>query len=67
MQTKEFFFDLPQELIAQNPSEKRGEDRLLFSGRRKGTTCGYLLYSLFKYKKKKSTENINGISRNGNK
>lgn len=39
-----------------------GEDRLLFSGRRKGTTCGYLLYSLFKYKKKKSKyENGKGI------
>lgn len=36
MQTKEFFFDLPQELIAQNPSEKRGEDRLLLMDRKSG-------------------------------
>ena len=36
MQTKEFFFDLPQELIAQNPSEKRGEDRLLLMNRLSG-------------------------------
>ena len=36
MQTKEFFFDLPQELIAQNPSEKRGEDRLLLMNRISG-------------------------------
>ena len=35
MQTKEFYFDLPAELIAQNPSEKRGEDRLLLMDREK--------------------------------
>ena len=29
MLTKDFYFDLPDELIAQEPSEKRGEDRLL--------------------------------------
>ena len=36
MQTKEFYFDLPAELIAQNPSEKRGEDRLLLMDRASG-------------------------------
>lgn len=30
MQTKDFYFDLPEELIAQEPSDKRGNDRLLF-------------------------------------
>lgn len=29
MMTKDFYFDLPEELIAQYPHEKRGEDRLL--------------------------------------
>ncbi len=29
MLTKDFYFDLPNELIAQEPSERRGEDRLL--------------------------------------
>ncbi len=29
MLTKDFYFDLPEELIAQKPSEKRGEDRLM--------------------------------------
>lgn len=29
MRTKDFYFDLPLELIAQTPSEKRGEDKLL--------------------------------------
>lgn len=29
MLTKDFYFDLPEELIAQEPSQRRGEDRLL--------------------------------------
>ncbi len=29
MLTKDFYFDLPESLIAQKPSERRGEDRLL--------------------------------------
>lgn len=29
MLTKDFYFDLPQELIAQEPAERRGDDRLL--------------------------------------
>ena len=29
MQTKDFYFDLPEELIAQTPSEIRGQDKLL--------------------------------------
>ncbi len=36
MLTRDYFFDLPEELIAQEPSEKRGEDRLLLIDRRKG-------------------------------
>ena len=27
MKTSDFYFDLPQELVAQKPSGKRGEDR----------------------------------------
>lgn len=34
MLTKDFSFDLPQELIAQMPSQKRGEDRLLLLNRK---------------------------------
>ncbi len=33
MQTKDFHFDLPEELIAQSPSSVRGEDRLLLLDR----------------------------------
>ncbi|MBQ0071627.1 MAG: tRNA preQ1(34) S-adenosylmethionine ribosyltransferase-isomerase QueA [Spirochaetales bacterium] len=29
MLTKDFYFDLPEELIAQEPAQKRGDDRLL--------------------------------------
>ena len=37
MLTKDFYFDLPDELIAQTPSEKRGEDRLLVLDRNTGS------------------------------
>lgn len=36
MQTKDFYFDLPEELIAQNPSEVRGKDKLLVLDRLTG-------------------------------
>ena len=36
MLTKEFNFDLPEELIAQSPSEKRGGDRLLILDKQSG-------------------------------
>lgn len=36
MKRTDFYFDLPQELIAQYPSERRGNDRLMVLGRRGG-------------------------------
>ena len=36
MLTKDFYFDLPNELIAQEPSERRGEDRLLVLDKNNG-------------------------------
>ncbi len=36
MQTRDFYFDLPSSLIAQEPSGKRGEDRLLVLDRKTG-------------------------------
>ena len=36
MKTKEFSFDLPENLIAQYPSDKRGESRLLVLDRNTG-------------------------------
>lgn len=36
MLTKDFYFDLPPELIAQTPARQRGEDRLLVMDRKTG-------------------------------
>lgn len=36
MKRTDFYFDLPPELIAQYPSERRGNDRLMVLGRRSG-------------------------------
>ena len=36
MKTKDFYFDLPQELIAQKPATERGHDRLMLLGRQSG-------------------------------
>lgn len=39
MNVKDFYFDLPQELIAQNPLEDRSASRLLVLNRRTGKVC----------------------------
>jgi len=39
MRTKDFYFDLPGELIAQEPSSRRGEDRLLVLDRPTGSVA----------------------------
>lgn len=36
MLTRDFYFDLPDELIAQEPAEKRGDDRLLLLDKKTG-------------------------------
>ena len=36
MLTRDFYFDLPEELIAQEPSDRRGEDRLLLLDKHSG-------------------------------
>ncbi len=36
METKDFYFDLPERLIAQRPGETRGDDRLMVINRRSG-------------------------------
>ena len=36
MKTSEFYFNLPDELIAQTPSDKRGESRLLVLDKQNG-------------------------------
>jgi len=46
MQTKDFYFDIPEELIAQNPCGERGGDRLLCLGRADGSVSDHLFAEL---------------------
>ncbi len=46
MQTKDFYFDLPEELIAQNPCGERGGDRLLCLDRSDGSVHDHLFRDL---------------------
>ncbi|MBQ5400983.1 MAG: tRNA preQ1(34) S-adenosylmethionine ribosyltransferase-isomerase QueA [Treponema sp.] len=46
MLTKDFYFDLPQELIAQKPSGERGNDRLMLLGRKSGVVENHLMEDL---------------------
>ena len=46
MKTSDFYFDLPEELIAQKPSGKRGEDKLMLLGRKNGEICHKLMSDL---------------------
>lgn len=43
METKDFYFDLPSSLIAQEPAEKRGEDRLLLLDKNTGKYTDYMI------------------------
>lgn len=46
MKTSDFYFDLPQELIAQRPSGKRGDDRLMLLGKESGIVEHHLMAEL---------------------
>lgn len=46
MKTREFFFDLPEELIAQHPPERRGESRLMLLDRANGTVAHHTVGEL---------------------
>ncbi|NLM01345.1 MAG: tRNA preQ1(34) S-adenosylmethionine ribosyltransferase-isomerase QueA [Treponema sp.] len=46
MLTKDFYFDLPEELIAQHPSNVRGEDRLMYLNKTNGNVEHYEIYDL---------------------
>ncbi|MCR5606331.1 MAG: tRNA preQ1(34) S-adenosylmethionine ribosyltransferase-isomerase QueA [Treponema sp.] len=46
MQTKDFYFDLPQELIAQKPSGVRGDDKLMELGRITGEVTHHKMADL---------------------
>ncbi len=49
MYTKEFDFDLPEELIAQTPSDIRGGDRLLILDKKSGKLIDETFYNLPNY------------------
>lgn len=46
MQTKDFYFDLPEELIAQHPSGVRGQDKLMMLGRTSGDVSHHMMNDL---------------------
>ncbi|MCR5290504.1 MAG: tRNA preQ1(34) S-adenosylmethionine ribosyltransferase-isomerase QueA [Treponema sp.] len=42
----DFYFDLPQELIAQHPSDVRGQDKLMLLGRTDGSIAHHVMQDL---------------------
>lgn len=52
MKKSDFFYELPEELIAQTPIEPRNHSRMLKVDRRTGETENSHFYDLFKYLKK---------------
>src|SRR5512133_1096855 len=51
MKTKDFFFSLPDELVAQNPSAQRGGSRLLVLDRASGERRHDMVANLERYVK----------------
>ena len=49
MKTSDFHFDLPQELIAQTPLERRDASRLMTLNKETGETGHYHFYDLPKF------------------
>jgi S-adenosylmethionine:tRNA ribosyltransferase-isomerase len=59
MKIKEFSFDLPPELIAQTPAERRGNDRLLVLDRKSGTYTDAMMQDFVDYLEEGSVIVIN--------
>ena len=49
LKTEDFWYDLPEELIAQTPLEKRDSSRLLVLDRQTGETCHKHFYDIYDY------------------
>ena len=49
MKTSDFYFDLPQELIAQDPLEDRSSSRLLVLDRESGKTQHRVFRDIIEY------------------
>ncbi len=52
LKTSDFYYDLPKELIAQHPAEKRDMSRLLVMDRRTGALSHRLFYNIVDYLRK---------------
>lgn len=59
MKTKDFYFDLPQELIAQHPIEKRDASRLMVIDRTNGKIYHRNFYNIVEYLKPGDTLVLN--------
>lgn len=46
MKTKDFYFDLPEELVAQKPATERGHDRLMHLGKESGVVEHHVMADL---------------------
>ncbi len=51
LKTSDFYYDLPQQLIAQHPSEKRDHSRLMVIDRESGEICHKHFYDIIDYLK----------------
>ncbi|MBR2916846.1 MAG: tRNA preQ1(34) S-adenosylmethionine ribosyltransferase-isomerase QueA [Clostridia bacterium] len=51
MNTKDFYYDLPQELIAQKPLENRTDSKMLVLGKETGEICHKHFYDIIDYLK----------------
>lgn len=49
LRTSDFFYDLPEELIAQHPMEQRDQSRLMVLDREKGTVTHRHFYDILEY------------------
>ena len=49
MKTKDFYYDLPEELIAQTPLEQRDSSRLLALDRKTGAVSHRHFYDIIDY------------------
>lgn len=49
MKTSDFYYDLPEELIAQTPLKKRDESRMLVYNRKTGEVCDKHFYDIVDY------------------
>ena len=49
MKTSDFYYDLPEELIAQDPLEQRSDSRLMVIGRESGEISHKHFYDIIDY------------------